>query len=156
VDYQFRHPGKYPQFSYTPDKQWERMYRTVLENLDQGGEFEHQVLKTRGYEKNTALLLPPPGSLEQGFIPDSVVGGPEELVWGKPYRFLEVKVRGEMPLTGNLKAMIEYVETFGGHIEVRFRSSRHPDGQTRLSEPLRQRLTALSNNGNAQVKWHPW
>jgi hypothetical protein len=62
--------------------------------------------EARGYEKNTALMLPPPGSkAEQGFIPDSVVGNPEELVWGRPYRFIEVKGRAEMSLTGNLAAM---------------------------------------------------
>ncbi len=155
VDYQFRHPGKYPRFSYVPDKKWERMYRTVLENLDQGGEFEHQVLKTSGYEKNTALMMPPPGSREQGFIPDSVVGNPEELVWGRPYRFIEVKGREEMALTGNLKSMIEYVRAHGGHVEMWFRSARHSSGQTQLSGPLLQRIQELGIKGQAQVRWYP-
>jgi hypothetical protein len=155
VDYQFRHPDRYPRFSYAPDETWQRMYRTVLENLDQGSEFEQQVLKANGYAKNTALLLPPPGSRTQGFVSDSVVGHPEELVWGRPYRFIEVKARGEMALTGNLKAMLEYVEAFGGHIEIWFRSARHPNGQTRLTEPLRQQLEELSERGKAQVKWYP-
>lgn len=101
VDYQFRHPGKYPRFSYAVDEKWQRMYRTVLENLEQGGEFEQQVLKANGYEKNTAMLLPPPGSKAQGFVSDSVAGNPGELVWGRAYRFIEVKARGGMALTGN-------------------------------------------------------
>jgi hypothetical protein len=155
VDYQFRHPGKYPRFSYAPDGKWQRMYRTALENLDQGGEFEQQVLKVHGYEKNTALLLPPPGSSTQGFIPDSVVGNPEELVWGRPYRFIEVKARGEMALTGNLKAMLDYVEAFGGHIEIWFRSAHHSNGQTRLSKPLQQLLTAFEESGQVRVRWYP-
>jgi hypothetical protein len=114
----------------------------VLENRGQGGAFEGEVLKAKGCEKNTALMLPPPGSkAEQGFVPDSVLGNPEELVWGKPYRFVEVKGRAEMALTGNLKAMIEYVKRYGGHIEVWFRSASHPSGKTLLTGPLRTATT---------------
>jgi hypothetical protein len=156
VDYQFRHPGKYPRFDFTPEAKWERMYRTVLENAGQGGEFEMQVLQKHGYSKNTALMLPPPGGKpEQGFIPDSVVGNPEELVWGRPYQFIEVKARAEMALTGNLKAMIDYVKDYGGHIKVYFRSARHAKGQTVLTDPLRRELQKLSNDGQAQVDWDP-
>ncbi|MCP3140090.1 hypothetical protein LXT23_22455 [Pyxidicoccus sp. QH1ED-7-1] len=155
VDYQFRHPGKYPRFSYAPDAAWERMYRTVLENKGAGGEFEQQVLTAKGYEKNTALLLPPPGSRAQGFASDSVVGNPEELVWGKPYRFIEVKARGEMALTGNLKAMLDYVREHGGHIEIWFRSASHPNGQTRLTGPLRDRIRELNLQAQVKVQWYP-
>jgi hypothetical protein len=156
VDYQFRHPGKYPHFEFAPDSTWERMYRTVLENKGRGGEFEQQVLKARGYEKNTAMMLPPPGSqVDQGFIPDSVVGSPEELVWGRPYRFVEVKGRAEMSLTGNLKAMITYVKRYGGHLEVCFRSARHAQGQTMLTDTLVRELRFLSRNHQAQVQWYP-
>ncbi|MBZ4420584.1 hypothetical protein [Myxococcus sp. RHSTA-1-4] len=155
VDYQFRHPGRYPRFRYASDSKWERMYRTVLENLGQGGEFEQKVLKANGYEKNTALLLPPPGSSAQGFIPDSVLGNPEELVGGRPYRFIEVKARGEMALTGNLKAMMDYVEAFGGHIEIWFRSARHPSGRTRLTAPLQEEFTKLEKAHGVTVRYFP-
>jgi hypothetical protein len=155
VDYQFRHPGKHPRFSYAPDSRWERMYRTVLENKGQGGAFEQEVLKAKGYEKNTAMMLPPPGSADQGFVPDSVVGNPEELVWGRPYRFVEVKGRAEMSLTGNLKAMLTYVETYGGHLEVWFRSAQHQQGQTKLSKALGKQFQLLVDEGQAQVKSHP-
>ena len=155
VDYQFRHPGKHPRFSYAPDSRWERMYRTVLENKGHGGAFEQEVLKAHGYEKNSAMMLPPPGSADQGFVPDSVVGNPEELVWGRPYRFVEVKGRAEMSLTGNLKAMLTYVETYGGHLEVWFRSAQHQQGQTKLSKALGERFQVLVDEGQAQVKSHP-
>jgi hypothetical protein len=156
VDYQFRHPGKHPRFEYAPDATWERMYRTVLENKGKGGEFEQQVLQARGYEKNTALMLPPPGSkAEQGFIPDSVVGNPEELVWGRPYRFVEVKGRAEMSLTGNLAAMIEYVARHGGHIEVWFRSGSHPLGGTKLTRPLRDAIDELGVPDQVTVRYFP-
>ncbi|MFP2908182.1 hypothetical protein ACLESD_24645 [Pyxidicoccus sp. 3LFB2] len=156
VDYQFRHPGKYPRFEFAPDSTWERMYRTVLENKGRGGEFEQQVLQARGYEKNTAMMMPPPGKgAEQGFIPDSVVGNPEELVWGRPYRFVEVKGRAEMSLTGNLKAMMAYVKKYGGHLEVCFRSARHAQGQTVLTDTLVRELRLLSRDGQAHVQWYP-
>ncbi|MBZ4415522.1 hypothetical protein, partial [Myxococcus sp. RHSTA-1-4] len=98
---------------------------------------------------------PPGGKPEQGFIPDSVVGNPEELVWGRPYRFVEAKARAEMPLTGNLKAMLQYVEEYGGHIEVYFRSAQHPRGQTGLSKPLLLQIEALKKEGKAEIKWEP-
>lgn len=156
VDYQFRNPGKYPRFEFAPDSTWERMYRTVLENKGRGGEFEQQVLKAQGYEKNTAMMLPPPGKgLEQGFIPDSAVGNPEELVWGRPYRFVEVKGRAEMSLTGNLRGMIQYVETYGGYLEVWFRSARHEQGPTQLSSKLSAQFKHLVDQGQARIRWYP-
>jgi hypothetical protein len=155
VDYQFRNPGKYPRIRYAMDAEWERLYRTVLKNKEKGGEFEQAVLKARGYEKNTALLLPPPGSEFQGFIPDAVVGHPDELVWGKPYHFVEVKGRADMALIGNLEAMINYVKEYGGHIEVWLRSTRHPSGGTRLTKPLRDGLQELSGEGRARVAFYP-
>lgn len=156
VDYQFRHPGKYPHFTYAVDEDWERLYRTVLKNKAQGGEFEQAVLKARGHEKNTAIMLPPPGSKDQqGFVPDSVVGSPDELVWGKPYHFVEVKGRAGMALTGNLEAMLKYVEGYGGFLEVYFRSAGHPNGQTRLTQRLLKRLSDLAGQGRARIQHFP-
>ncbi|RYZ46333.1 MAG: hypothetical protein EOO72_02235 [Myxococcaceae bacterium] len=109
VDYQFRHPAKYPQFRYAVDPEWERLYQTVIKNKGAGSEFEQAVLQSRNYPKNTGLLLPPPGSTAQGFVPDSVLGRPRDLVWGQPYNFIEVKGRAELSLTGNLKSMMDYV-----------------------------------------------
>ena len=59
------------------------------------------------------MMMPPPGSQAQGFIPDAVPRQPHagELVWGQPYCFVEAKARKELSLTGNLKAMLEYVES---------------------------------------------
>jgi hypothetical protein len=133
------------------------MYRTILENKGKGGEFEQAVLKALGHEKNTALMLPPPGSKATGFVPDAVPGNPNpgELVWGKPYRFVEAKARQDLALTGNLEAMLNYVRDHGGHIELWVRSPRHPDGPTRLTRPLRERLAQLEETGRVSVKYHP-
>jgi hypothetical protein len=133
------------------------MYRTVLENKGKGGEFEQAVLKGLGHEKNTALMLPPPGSKARGFVPDAVPGNPNpgELVWGQPYRFVEAKARQELALTGNLEAMLDYVRDQGGHLELWVRSVRHPDGPTRFTRPLRDRLAQQEETGRVSVKYHP-
>ncbi|MBN1208338.1 MAG: hypothetical protein JXB05_25990 [Myxococcaceae bacterium] len=155
VDYQFRHPEKYGRFTYAPQAQWQRQYRSILENKGAGSEFEQAVLKARGSEKNTVMMMPPPGSEAQGFIADSVAGNPGELVWGKPYRFVEVKGREKMALTGNLEAMLEYVGTHGGYIEVWLRSAEHAKGQTQLTKPLLRKMKELIERGMADVKYFP-
>jgi Holliday junction resolvase len=157
MEYQFRHPGKYPHFRYAPDEGWRRMYRAILENKAQGSAFEREVLQKLGHEKNTALVMPPPGSKAQGFIPDAVPGNPNpgELVWGQPYRFVEAKARAELALTGNLKAMIAYVSAHEGHLELWIRSARHAEGPTRLTGPLEDALETLAATGRASVKYYP-
>jgi hypothetical protein len=155
VDYQFRHPGKYTRFTYAPDEEWKRLYESIIRNKGVGTAFEGDVLKMGKYEKNAALMMPPPGSKLPGFIPDAVPGNPSELVWGRAYKFVEVKARAKLDLGGNIKAMIEYVSTYGGHIELWIRSARHPDGPTRLSEPLQKALRELREKGLATVKNHP-
>ncbi|RKH70547.1 hypothetical protein D7X96_10975, partial [Corallococcus interemptor] len=155
VDYQFRHPGKYPRFSYAVDPEWERLYRTVIQNKGAGSAFEQSVLQSRKLPKNTDLLLPPPGSKAQGFVPDAVTGHKGDLVWGSPYDFVEVKGRAELALTGNLKAMIQYVQKYGGSIELWIRSAKHPEGATRLTGPLTEELNDLVKEGQAAVRPFP-
>jgi hypothetical protein len=155
VDYQFRHPEKYPSFSFLVDPEWERLYHTILKNRPAGSAFENDILRLNRYERSSSMMMPPPGSRAMGFLPDSVKDNPQELVWGAPYRFVEVKARQYLSLSGNLEAMIEYVERYGGHLELWIRSSRHPDGATKLSTPLQRRLRALDELGKASVKYHP-
>jgi hypothetical protein len=155
VDYQFRHPGKYTRFSYAPDEEWKRLYESILRNKGAGTAFEGDVLKVAKYEKNVALMMPPPGSKLPGFIPDAVPGNPGELVWGRAYKFVEVKARAKLDLGGNLKAMLDYVDAYGGHIELWVRSAKHPAGPTRLSQPLKDRLEQLKGEGKASIKPHP-
>jgi hypothetical protein len=66
-----------------------------------------------------------------------------------------VKARARLDLGGNLKAMLEYVSYHGGYIELWVRSTKHPDGATRLSQPLKDVLNALMNDGKAVVKFYP-
>ncbi|WNG41647.1 hypothetical protein F0U61_54175 [Archangium violaceum] len=155
VDYQFRHPEKYPRFAFQPDADWERMYETILKNRPAGNAFEDAILQNHKYERNSAMMMPPPGSHKRGFIPDSVKGNPSELIWGQPYPFVEAKARKELSVTGNLKAMLEYVEEYGGHLELWVRSASHPDGPTRLSGPLQIRLQRLRTSGKAMLRYYP-
>jgi Pre-toxin TG len=155
VDYQFRHPGRYPRFTYAPDEEWKRLYESILRNKEAGTAFEGEVLKAGKYEKNVALMMPPPGSKLPGFIPDAVSGNPGELVWGRAYRFVEVKARAKLDLGGNLKAMLYYVNAHGGHLELWVRSAKHPSGPTRLSDSLQDFLSGLAASGLATVKYHP-
>jgi hypothetical protein len=157
VDYQFRHPDKYPRFRFPIDEDWRKKYELILRNKEAGGRFELEVLKLRSQEKNRALMMPPPGSGAQGFIPDAVPGSPTpgELVWGQPYHFIEAKARKELALGGNLEAMLGYVEKFGGQIELWVRSARHPAGQTYLTKPLKNQLQRLERDGRATVRYHP-
>ncbi len=155
VDYQFRHPEKYRRFSFQPDVDWERMYETILKNRPAGNAFEDAILQTHKYERNAAMMMPPPGSGARGFIPDSVKGNPAELVWGQPYPFVESKARKELSLSGNIKAMIEYVDKHGGHLELWVRSARHPDGATHLTEPLLNALSNLNEQGKASLRHYP-
>jgi len=155
IDYQFRHPDKYRHFSFQPDADWERMYDTILKNRPAGNTFEDAILQAGKYERNSAMMMPPPGSEAQGFVPDSVKGNPVELVWGQPYPFVEAKARKELSVSGNLKAMIRYVQKNGGHLELWVRSARHPDGPTRLSKPLLDALNELKQQGKAVVKPYP-
>jgi hypothetical protein len=84
-----------------------------------------------------------------------VRGNPAELVWGQPYRFIEAKGRQELAYTGNLKAMIDYVQEHGGHLELWIRSAQHPSGGTRLTKPLQDILRNLARDGKAIVKDFP-
>jgi hypothetical protein len=155
VDYQFRHPEKYRRFSFQPDADWARMYETILKNRPAGNAFEDAILQSRKYERNTAMMMPPPGSTLKGFVPDSVKGNPAELVWGQPYFFVEAKARKELSLSGNLESMSKYVQNHGGHLELWVRSARHPEGATHLSRPLQRRLMDLQNDGKATVNRYP-
>jgi Pre-toxin TG len=157
VDYQFRHPDKYPRFRFAIDEDWRKKYELIIKNKEAGGGFEVGVLKARGQEKNRALMMPPPGSEAQGFIPDAVPGSPTpgELVWGQPYDFIEVKGRKELSLGGNIEAMISYVREHGGSLELWVRSAKHPDGPTHLTKPLQRELDALERDGRAAIRYFP-
>lgn len=82
----------------------------------------------------------------KSFIPDHVVGMPDELIPGKPYHFVEIKDWKTMSDTGNLKAMLDYVEnTPGSKITIYFRST------AKMSGPLRDKIEKLRIAGIAEL-----
>ncbi len=133
----------------------EETFGTILKNRPAGNAFEDAILQANQYERNTAMMMPPPGSGAQGFVPDSVKDNPTELIWGQPYAFVESKARKELSLSGNLKAMIGYVDKYGGHLELWVRSGKHPDGATRLSGTLLRSLERLEAEGKAVLRPYP-
>jgi hypothetical protein len=155
LDYQFLHLERYRSLRKTVDPKWQEAYWRILANNEAGSAFQADALRAMKLEKNTALLMPPPGQGGVGFIPDAVRGHKGELVWGQAYDFVEVKGRKEMSWTGNLTAMIQYVESYGGSIRVVFRSAKHPDGMTKLSERLEGEIEKLKRAGKARVSYYP-
>jgi OmpA-OmpF porin, OOP family len=155
VEYQFRYLERLRTFRFQEDLEWRRMYEQILRNKPLGLGFELEILKLARYEKNLALMMPPPGKGLTGFIPDAVKGNPAELVWGLPYHFVEVKAWKDLSNTGNLRAMIEYVTEHGGHIELWVRSTKHADGPTQLSRPLEDTMKTLKSLGLASIRYFP-
>jgi OmpA-OmpF porin, OOP family len=155
VEYQFRYLERLRSFRFQEDLEWRRMYEQILKNKPLGLGFELEILKLARYEKNLALMMPPPGKGLTGFIPDAVKGNPAELIWSQAYHFVEVKAWKDLSNTGNLKAMIEYVERYGGHLELWIRSVRHADGPTQMTGPLKRALDRLEALGRITIKTHP-
>lgn len=153
VDYQKKHPDRFPEITTEIDPKWSKQYDTIIENGKVGRGFEKEALDNFGLNKNNEVFMNPDGS--GGFIPDSVSGNPSKVEWGKPYDFTEVKGWQNMSNTGNLKAMIDYVEEFGGSIQAVFRSSKHAKGVTHISKPLMDRLVNLQGQGMAKILRYP-
>jgi hypothetical protein len=153
LDYQFLHLERYRSLRKTVDPKWQEQYWRILANNRAGSAFQVDALRAKKLEKNTALLMPPPGEGGVGFIPDAVKGHKGELVWGQAYDFVEIKCRKEMDWQGNLAAMIQYVKDYGGSIEIVFRSAKHPDGMTEISGRLRREISKLG--GKARIERYP-
>jgi hypothetical protein len=155
-EYQQLHRDRFPAHAGDIDPAWSRQYDTILENSRAGRGFEDEALGVLGYPKNNDMLfMNPEAASGRGFIPDGVLSGPRPPRWGEPYHFVEVKGWDDMSNTGNLNSMLDYVEQFGGHIEVVLRSEAHARGATRLSGPLERRLEALIREGRATVRRFP-
>ncbi|WNG30873.1 hypothetical protein F0U62_47805 [Cystobacter fuscus] len=155
LEYQLRYSERYKELSYHVDETWLRKYRAIMANKPQGDGFELLVLGKRGYEKNVRLLMPPPGTLGEGFVPDAFKDQVEHLVWGRPYKFVEVKSWNELSMTGNVKAMIEYINKYGGYLELWVRSPAHSSGPTHLSEPLKRAMESLRDKGMGKLEFYP-
>jgi hypothetical protein len=72
--------------------------------------------------KNKETFKPATG--EEGFKPDHIEGAPKGVEWGKPYHFTEIKDWAQMSDTGNLSAMLDYVDKVtGSRITIYYRNT---------------------------------
>jgi hypothetical protein len=142
-----------------------------MANRRVGSMFEGQVLKMLGVESNGAIMDPGPTFLAQEkarlvaadpqglrpdlrqtkafdtFKPDGVYGNPSSLIWGRDYHFVEVKNWADLSNTGNVSAMLSYLEAHpGSRLTLVTRDGR------RMSGPLRDRLGKLIDKGQVKVR----
>jgi hypothetical protein len=68
LDYQFLHLERYRSLRKTVDPKWQEQYWRILANSQSGSAFQAEALMAGKLEKNTALLMPPPGEAGLGFI----------------------------------------------------------------------------------------
>lgn len=137
------------------DPKWQKQYWLILKNREVGCVFQCEALGHFGFEKNTQLLIPPPGSRASGFIPDAVRGHSGQLIWGEAYNFVEVKARNVLGQGGNLEAMMAYVDKYGGSMTLIVRSSKHPNGATRLTNNLLREVKDFEERGKLILKSFP-
>jgi len=92
-----------------------------------GSAFENDALTELGLDKNTLQIGDDPG-----FIPDGIRD--PDFRPGDPADFVEMKNVEYLSDTGNVSAMLDYIQENGGDMELVI------GPQTRISEPLRRRL----------------
>ncbi len=51
--------------------------------------------------------------------------------------------------------MLDYVDEYGGYVELWIRSSKHPGGATKLTDPLVKRIAGLRDRGRAEIRPFP-
>ncbi len=127
-----------------PFDRWEKMAATAWENASLGSKTEKELAAAYDLAaKNTKTMSAPKGGTD--FIPDHVVGNPPSLKWGEPYDFVELKDWANMSQTGNVKAMLEYVEQTNSTLTLYYRSS------AKMSGPLMKRIENLIKVGKVKL-----
>ena len=96
-----------------------------------------------GPKNNWTMHNPDPK--KPSFIPDHIAGNPKKPAWGKSYHFKEIKDWADMSDTGNLKAMLDYVENVGGQLTIYYKSNTYMSGE------LRDKIQRLMNSGKVKL-----
>jgi Domain of unknown function (DUF4157) len=129
-----------------PFEQWESMAQRIWENSRFGTLRERELKQAYDLTKKNMAKMQNPNAKGVNFIPDHVAGNPSTLDWGKPYHFEEIKDWADMSNTGNLSAMLDYVDTVpGSKLTLYFKSN------TYMSGPLRNRIDALMKSGKVDL-----
>jgi hypothetical protein len=130
-----------------PYNQWESLAERIWANRG-FGTLREKELAAAGLTtatKNSAEMVSMDPKIPN-FIPDGVGGNPAALQWGKPYHFEEIKDWANMSDTGNLKAMLDYVDmTNGATLTIYFKST------TYMSGPLRTRIEGMMSSGKVDL-----
>ncbi len=157
IEYQLKNPEKFPTIDpdLPPTEKWMEQY-DQLQNLRSGDAavFEQKALAGTSPPMESNQLVFEKGKVS--FKPDGLLGMDgkpvTEVTWGEPYHFKEVKSGISLSDTGNLSQMLDYVEKYGGEIDVVVNKKNPTSGKpTELSGPLRDRIEALEANGQARI-----
>jgi hypothetical protein len=128
AEYQQRE-GLTPTEAKEVRESWEDRYEATVA---MGSAAEKQALAEAGItKKNTAALKDPVS--KQSVIPDGVRENPKTLQWGDPYDFVEVKYWEYLSATGNALKMLQYIDHFGGTLELWVRGGAEA---TEFSQPM--------------------
>jgi hypothetical protein len=148
AEYQQRE-GLTPEEAAAAKAKWDAQYDVAIENQKVGGKAENAALTKADAPKNNTPLVDPAHPSE-AFIPDGIKNKPAKLEYGKPYDFVEVKYWDYLSQTGNVIKMIEYIQKFGGSLELWLRGG---DEATELSEPLRKTINDLNRAKPGTVRF---
>jgi hypothetical protein len=137
-----KQPGKPGTMKFD---EWERSATQMWDNSAKGTLTEEELQKAMDLGlKNTETMSNKAGTIS--FIPDHVGGFPEKLNWGEPYHFSEIKDWKNMSDTGNLKAMLDYVEEVpGSSITIYYKSN------AKMSGTLITEIDTLRKAGKAKL-----
>ena len=147
IEHQARNRSEFPEWKSDLDPAWNRAYDRAVKNRETGSAFETAALAKRDLPKNNEILIS--GDAERSFIPDGIrdAGGQAvgEVKWGEPYHFVEAKNVADLSHGGNLKAEMDYVKEFGGHLDLVIRKD------TKLTGPLAKELEAMRRRGQVDI-----
>jgi hypothetical protein len=129
-----------------PFTEWEPLANRIWENSAFGTLRERELKEAYDLGPKNLTKMESPNKGGVNFIPDHVAGNPSQLVWGQPYHFEEIKDWAKMSDTGNLSAMLDYVEkTNGSTMTIYYKSN------TYMSGPLRGRIESLMKSGKVDL-----
>lgn len=127
-----------------PFTRWEKMAGTAWENAAFGSKTEKEL--AAAYDlgaKNSKTMTAPNGTAN--FIPDHVAGNPKTLKWGDSFDFVEIKDWASMSQTGNVNAMLDYVEMTDSTLTLYFRNN------AKMSGPLMEKIDRLRRVGKVKL-----
>lgn len=115
-------------------------------HLARGRLREAEVAEAFNLGPKNNLTLKNPDPTKPNFNPDHIEGNPGSVTWGRSYHFKEIKDWTKMKDTGNLSAMLDYVEnTSGSRLTIYYRNGTYMTG------PLRTRIEGLMKSGKVDL-----